>query len=70
MRMGQKMHKAIGLYNPNFSLDHQGIKEYQRAFYNLNERELLDASLERSEGTEGLGAVSYTHLTLPTNREV
>ena len=55
MRMGQKMNKAIGLYNPNFSLDHQGIKEYQRAFYNLNERELLDASLERSEGTEGLG---------------
>ena len=55
MRMGQKMNKAIGLHNPNFSLDHQGIKEYQRAFYNLNERELLDASLERSEGTEGLG---------------
>ena len=55
MRMGQKMNKAIGLYNPKFSLDHQGIKEYQRAFYNLNERELLDASLERSEGTEGLG---------------
>ena len=52
MRMGQKMNKAIGLHNPNFSLDHQGIKEYQRAFYNLNERELLDASLERSEGTE------------------
>ena len=55
MRMGQKMNKAIGLHNPNFCLDHQGIKEYQRAFYNLNERELLDASLERSEGTEGLG---------------
>ena len=55
MRMGQKMNKAIGLHNPNFSLDHQGIKEYQRAFYNLNEKELLDASLERSEGTEGLG---------------
>ena len=51
MRVGQKMNKAIGLYNPNFSLDHQGIEEYQRAFYNLNERELLDASLERSEGT-------------------
>ena len=49
------MNKAIGLYNPNFSLDHQGIEEYQRAFYNLNERELLEASLERSEGTEGLG---------------
>ena len=58
MRMGQKMNKAIGLHNPNFSLDHQGIKEYQRAFYNLNERELLDASLERSEGAEGAGSVA------------
>ena len=55
MRMGQKMNNAIGLYNPNFSLDHQGIKQYHRAFYNLNESELLAASLERSEGTEGLG---------------
>ena len=54
-RMWHTMNKDIGLYNPNFSLDHQGIKEYQRAFYNLNERALLDAAMERAEGTDGLG---------------
>ena len=53
--MGQKMQNNFGLYNPNYTIDHQGVENYCRAYYNLNEDELVDAALERSEGTEGIG---------------
>ena len=32
--------------------------------------ELLSAQQQRIDAEHGQGAVSYTHLTLPTNREV
>ena len=53
--MGHKMQNTFGLYNLNDPIDHQGLKNYRSAYYNLNENELVEAAVERSEGTEGLG---------------
>ena len=49
------MQNTFGLYNPNYLIDRQGLKYYRSAYYNLNENELVEAAVERSEGTEGLG---------------
>ena len=49
------MQNTFGLYNPNYLIDCQGLKYYRSAYYNLNENELVEAAVERSEGTEGLG---------------
>ncbi len=53
--MGQQMQDIFGLHNPNNPIDHQGIKNYRSVYYNLNETELVEAAVKRSEGTEGLG---------------
>ena len=53
--MGHKMQNTFGLHNRNYPIDHQGLKNYRSAYYNLNENELVEAAVERSEGTEGLG---------------
>ena len=53
--MGQQMQDIFGLHNPNNPIDHQGIKNYRSVYYNLNETELVEAAVNRSEGTEGLG---------------
>ena len=49
------MQDIFGLHNPNNPIDHQGIKNYRSVYYNLNETELVEAAVKRSEGTEGLG---------------
>ena len=49
------MQNTFGLYNPTYPIDRQGLKYYRSAYYNLNENELVEAAVERSEGTEGLG---------------
>ena len=53
--MRQQMQDIFGLHNPNNPIDHQGIKNYRSVYYNLNETELVETALNRSEGTEGLG---------------
>ena len=53
--MGQQMQDIFGLHNPNNPIDHQGIKNYRSVYYNLNETELVEAAVKRSEGKEGLG---------------
>ena len=53
--MRQQMQDIFGLHNPNNPIDHQGIKNYRSVYYNLNETELVEAAVKRSEGTEGLG---------------
>ena len=49
------MENTFGLYNTNYTIDCHGINNYSRVFYNLNESELFEAAIERSEGTEGIG---------------
>ncbi len=49
------MANTFGLYNPNSTLNDQGIKNYRSVFFNLNEAELFEAAIQRSEGVEGIG---------------
>ena len=49
------MANTFGLYNPNSTLNDQGIKNYRSVFFNLNEDELFEAAIQRSEGVEGIG---------------
>ena len=49
------MANTFGLYKPNSTLNDQGIKNYRRVFFNLNEDELFEAAIQRSEGVEGIG---------------
>jgi phosphoenolpyruvate carboxykinase (ATP) len=49
------MANTFGLYNPNSTLNDQGIKNCRSVFFNLNEAELFEAAIQRSEGVEGIG---------------
>ncbi len=44
-----------GRVNPDFTLRHQGIEGYARAFYNLTEPDLVSHALRRGEGELGIG---------------
>ena len=48
------MANTFGLYNPNSTLNDQVIKNYRSVFFNLNEDELFEAAIQRSEGVEVL----------------
>ncbi len=49
------MTSDTGRVNPDFTLRHQGIEGYARAFYNLTEPDLVAHALRRGEGELGVG---------------
>ena len=48
-------------------LDHAAVHGYGIPAFNVNNLEQVQAVMTAADA---VGAVSYTHLTLPTNREV
>ena len=50
--------------------DYEGNKIKQDEYFHLSEAELTEMALSEKGGLDKLLPVSYTHLTLPTNREV
>ena len=46
-----------------------GNKSYYQVLIDPNRAELIEKVADK-EGMRGTASVSYTHLTLPTNREV
>ena len=54
-----------GTFNPNLTLANQGISGFNKAYYNLQEPDLITLALARGEGELGIGGTfpgSYTHL--------
>ena len=46
------------------------LPNYDDALYTFDEADLIDWIAAANDGLDSIAPVSYTHLTLPTNREV
>ena len=44
-----------GTFNPNLTLANQGISGFNKAYYNLQEPDLITHALARGEGELGIG---------------